>query len=225
MSWLALLRYQIFFHESSACILLIRIEWSTTVFQGHLLNFDTDVAFDTYKSSLAFDMHHTKCKHAHPAPKAGFFAGSCCSQAVLLNEGSQYHGRAIFTLFRVQFYNVRVCRTHPTVHHEAVVTTTGDRFCCTNVRPAACCSEHGCIATRHVPSPSTECVCSQIWTRVTPGPACGHQDNRKNQNYTKLGSFVNSMPHPASLSYAEVSFLPLMDQDPWRRFTRNVREG
>ena len=166
VSWLALLRYQIFFHESSACILLIRIEWSTTVFQGHLLNFDTDVAFDTYKSSLAFDMHHTKCKHAHPAPKAGVFAGSCCSQAVLLNEGSQYHGRAIFTLFRVQFYNVRVCRTHPAVHHEAVVTTTGDRFCCTNVRPASCCSEHVCIATHHVPSPSTECVCSQIWTRV-----------------------------------------------------------
>ena len=79
MSWLALLRSQVFLHERSACILLIRIEWSTTVFRGHLLNFDDDVVgFDVYKSSLASDIHQNKCKQAHPAPKAGIFAGFCC---------------------------------------------------------------------------------------------------------------------------------------------------
>jgi hypothetical protein len=52
-----LFRYQIFLHESSAGSLLMRIEWSTTVFRDHLLNFKKTVDFDNYNTRLVLDIH------------------------------------------------------------------------------------------------------------------------------------------------------------------------
>ena len=46
--------YQIFLHESSACSLLMRIEWLNTVFRNHLLNFNFFVDLDAYRTSLVF---------------------------------------------------------------------------------------------------------------------------------------------------------------------------
>ena len=112
----------------------MRIEWSTTVFRDHLLNFEKSVDFYDYKTSLVFKIHKSSVLQ-HILLRRPIFLQESTALSLFISMRSPYAIIGPFPLdlvFRVS--KIRVIPSHSTVDSEAVVATSGKRGFPTNRR-------------------------------------------------------------------------------------------